>query len=217
MNRRDLFKQIVSLAAVAAMSSRAFAQKALQAGKDFRVINPPRPTESGDRIEVLEFFSYGCPHCHELEPVVEAWLKQLPKDVQFRRIPITFNREAWALLAKMYLTYELMGDAERMSLPTFSAVHNDHVNLEDEATRNAWLQKNGVNVAKFNENFRSFSVASKLQRATQVAASYQIQGVPTLAVDGKYMTAPSMTNSLEGTMAAVNQLIVRARSERGRK
>ena len=100
---------------------------------------------------------------------------------------------------------------------TFSAIHNDRVNLEDEAARNAWLQKNSVNVAKFNENFRSFSVASKLQRATQVAASYQIQGVPTLAVDGKYMTAPSMTNSLEGTLAVVNQLIARARSERGRK
>lgn len=217
MNRRHVIKQIASFAALAAVSSQALAQKALQAGKDFRVINPAQPTDSGERIEVIEFFSFGCPHCHELEPVLSGWVKRLPKDVQFRRVPITFNREPWAILAKMYLTYELMGDAERMVPLTFSAVHNDHVPLEDDAARNAWLQKSGINVTKFNENFRSFSVASKLQRATQVAAAYQIQGVPTLVVDGKYMTAPSMTNSLEGTVAAVEQLVARARTERGRK
>ncbi|GAA5174988.1 thiol:disulfide interchange protein DsbA [Niveibacterium umoris] len=217
MNRRDLIKQLASFAALAAVTSPALAQKALQVGKDFRAINPAQPTESGDRVEVIEFFSFGCPHCHELEPSVAGWVKRLPKDVLFRRIPITFNRDAWAVLAKMYLTYEVMGETEKMVPLTFSAVHNDHVPLEDEAARNAWLQKSGINVAKFNENFRSFSVGSKLQRATQVAAAYQIQGVPTMVVDGKFMTAPSMTNSLDGTLVVVDQLIARARTERGRK
>jgi protein dithiol oxidoreductase (disulfide-forming) len=216
MNRRRLFKA-ASAAALAFMAAPVFAQRVFQAGKDYRPISPAQPTESGDRIEVLEFFSYGCPHCHELEPFLAAWAKTLPKDVAFRRIPITFNREAWTVLAKIYLSFEVMGEADRMSPLTFTAIHSDRVALDNEATRNAWLQKNGVNVAKFNENFRSFTVSSKLQRATQVAAAYQIQGVPSMAVDGKYMTAPSMVNSLEGTVAAVDQLIALARKERGRK
>ena len=216
MNRRRLFKA-ASAAMLAAMAAPVFAQRVMEAGKDYRPISPAQPTESGDRIEVLEFFSYGCPHCRELDPFITEWEKRLPKDVVFRRIPVTFNRDAWAVLAKIYLTFEVMGETGRMGKPTFVAVHDDHVNLSDEAIRNTWLQKSGVNVAKFNETFRSFAVASKLQRATQLAAAYQVQGVPTLMVDGKYSTSPSMVNSLEGTVTAVDGLVAMARKERGRK
>ena len=218
MNRRHLFKQAVAVAAVAAtFPGTVFAQRTPQAGKEFKVINPAQPVESGNKIEVIEFFSYGCPHCHEFEPTLAAWAKRLPQDVMYRKVPITFNRDAWADLAKVYLTLELMGETERLTPLVFTAVQVDRVNFSDEAARNAWLQKNGVNAAKFNETYKSFTVASKLQRATQVAAAYQIQGVPTIAVDGKFMTAPSMVNSFEGTLAVTDHLIAQARSQRGRK
>ncbi|MCX9157382.1 thiol:disulfide interchange protein DsbA/DsbL [Niveibacterium sp. 24ML] len=216
MNRRHLFKA-ASAAVITILAGPVFAQRALQAGKDYRQISPAQPTESGDKIEVLEFFSYGCPHCRDLDPILADWEKRLPKDVALRRIPVTFNRDAWTVLAKLYLSFEVMGEAARMAAPTFVAVHDERLNLGDEAVRNAWLQKQGVNVAKFNETFRSFAVASKLQRATQLAGAYQIQGVPSLIVDGKYTTAPSMVNSLEGTVTAADQLIAMARKERGRK
>jgi len=217
MKRRSLFKQAAALAALAVLPAVTFAQPALQAGKDYMAVKPAQPTESGDKIEVIEFFSYGCPHCFEFEPKLEPWSRALPKDVVFKRVPITFNREAWAVLARVYLALDVMGQAERLSLSVFNAVHNDRVDFSSEVARNGWLQKNGVDAAKFNDSFKSFSVQSRLQRSTQLAAAYQIQGVPTLAIDGKYLVAPSMSGTFEGALDAANQMIVKARTERGRK
>lgn len=217
MDRRTLVKQSLVMALGAALPVAAMAQTKAVAGKDYSVLKPAQPTDSGNKIEVIEFFSYGCPHCAELEPVLEAWVKTLPADVRFRRVPITFNREAWAVLARIYLTLDVMGLAEKLSGAVFRGVHVEHVEFGDEVARNEWLKKNGVDAAKFNDSFKSFSVQSTLQRATQIAAAYQINGVPTIAIDGRFLTAPSMTQSLEGTVQVATQLIGEARKLRGGK
>jgi len=216
MDRRSVFKQALVLGMMAVLPALAMAQAKLTPGKDYQDIKPPQRTDSGNKIEVIEFFSYGCPHCNDFEPYIEAWTKRQPNDVVVRRIPITFNREPWAVLAKVYITLESLGVSERLNPLVFKAVHVDRVDFSDEAARNAWMQKNGVDAAKFAETYKSFSVQSKLTRATQTAAAYQIQGVPTLAIDGRFLTSPSMSSSFEGTLAVTDQLVAQARKQRGK-
>ncbi|WP_341677213.1 thiol:disulfide interchange protein DsbA/DsbL [Niveibacterium sp. SC-1] len=216
MERRSVFKQALVLGMMAVLPSLAMAQAKLTPGKDYQDIKPPQRTDSGNKIEVIEFFSYGCPHCNDFEPYIESWTKRQPADVVVRRIPITFNREPWAVLAKVFITLESLGVSDRLNPLVFKAVHVDRVDFGDEAGRNAWMQKNGVDAAKFAETYKSFSVQSKLTRATQIAAAYQIQGVPTLAIDGRYLTSPSMNESFEGTLAATDQLVAQARKQRGK-
>lgn len=218
MIRRTLLKHMLSLLVMAGLSIAtpvlAEAPAALQAGKDYQPVRPPQPTESNDKIEVLEFFSFGCPHCNEFEPKFEAWVKALPKDVAVRKVPVSFGRDAWTLLGKVYLTLEVMGEADRLTPLVFHAVHEDHVEFGDEAQRANWLKKNGVDPAKFADTFKSFTVQTRMQHATQLAAAYQIQGVPTLAIDGKYIAAPSISGSFESALAVATQLTGASRAER---
>lgn len=216
MNRRDLFRHAAGFAVLAAAPT-GFAQAALQAGRDYRVVNPPQRPETGDKVEIIEFFSYGCPHCRDFEPMLNAWQKTLPPDVLLRKVPITFNREEWTVLARVYLTLEVMGLTERLNMAVFNAVQNQNVNFGDAAVRNAWVQKQDVDAKRFDETYKSFAVAGKLQRATQVAAAYQVMGVPMLAIDGKYIASPSLSKSLEAALKVATELVARARAERGRK
>ncbi len=215
MNRRSVSKFLFGLLFFASSLGAAQAQ---QAGKDYELLKTPQPTDSGaNKIEVLEFFSYACPHCYEFEPSIEAWEKTLPKDVVFKRVPVSFGREAWTLLGRIYLTLDTLGVAEKLSANVFKAVQADRVDFSNEATRNAWMKSNGVDPAKFADTFKSFAIQSRMQRATQAAAAYQIQGVPTLIVDGKYQTGPAQTQSLEASLKVTDQLIAKARATRGLK
>jgi thiol:disulfide interchange protein DsbA len=214
MNRRSISKFLFGALLFAGSLGVAQAQ---QAGKDYELLKTPQPTDTGAKIEVLEFFSYGCPHCFEFEPYVETWEKTLPADVVFKRVPVSFNREAWAILGRIYLTLDTLGVAEKLATNVFKAIHMDHVDFSNEVTRNAWMKTNGVDPAKFNETFKSFSVQSRMQRATQSAAAYQIQGIPTVIIDGKYQTGPAMVQSFDATLKVTNQLIAKARAERSGK
>lgn len=216
MFRRTVFKRILTLAALALLPLACLAAPFVE-GKNYQPIRPVQPGESGNKIEVIEFFSYGCPHCFEFERSISIWSKALPKDVVFKRVPISFNREAWANLGKVYLTLDALGQTDRLNGLVFNALHNEHINLTDEVIRNAWLQKNGVDAARFNSTFRSFTVASRMQRSTQLAAAYQVQGVPLIAVGGRYQTAPSQNESFEATLSVVDQLIAKVRAQRGGK
>jgi thiol:disulfide interchange protein DsbA len=169
--------------------------------------------ESGKNIEVIEFFSYGCPHCGELEPLLQGWLKNKPADVTFRRIPVMFQPR-WENLAKAYYTLEALNE-EKLSPEIFLAVHTRNAPLWNEKDFLDWVATKGVDRKKAEELFNSFGINGKVSRAKQLAGGYQIQSVPTIIVDGKYATGPEkLTGGHAGVPLAIDALVQKARAER---
>lgn len=182
-------------------------------GRDFAAVNPPQPTDSGTKIEVVEFFSYACPHCNHLEPALEAWARRLPANVVIHRIPVTFGRPDWVPLAKLYLTLETLGEADRLNGKVFQAVHEQHINLASPEACTNWAATQGLDGKKFADVYNSFGIASRLQRANLKAQAYAIDGVPALIVDGRYRTSPAMAGGNEQSLAVTDELIAAASKE----
>jgi thiol:disulfide interchange protein DsbA len=155
----------------------------LKPGHDYELVSPPQPTLGKGKIEVIEFFSYACPHCAHFEPLLEAWVKKLPKDVVFRRIPVIF-RPQWKPLARLYLTLEGIGEADRLQKAAFDAVQNRGVASDDAIKQ--WALSQGVDAKKFNDMYNSFTVESELARSAEQLSAYGVRGVPTIIVAGKY-------------------------------
>ena len=159
-------------------------------GTDYIELKPPQSVDSPGKIEVIEFFWYRCPHCYALEPDLEAWVKRLPRDVQFKRVPGILN-EDWAIDARIYYTLEALGEVNRVHRQLFDAIHQQGgVRLHGDAFAKwvaDWLAKQKVDMAKYDAAFRSFTVESKLRRAAQMASSYRLDGVPALSVQGRYL------------------------------
>lgn len=189
---------------------------AAQGKPAYKPLANPQAVETGEKIEVVEFFWYGCSHCFDLEPFLKKWTAKLPKDVEFRRVPAV-PTERWMPNARTYYALEAMGLLDKLHGEVFDAIHLDRVNLNDEKIQLEWMAKKGVDRAKFNEAWKSFSVQSKTKRAVQLTQANDVNGVPTLVVDGKYQTSVSMTGSPEGLMKTLDELIVKARAERGKK
>jgi thiol:disulfide interchange protein DsbA len=185
------------------------------ADKGYSLISPPQPTESGKKIEVLEFFYYGCPHCYHLQRYLDPWLKKLPKDVEFRYVPTIFN-DQWAQLAKTYYALDVMGLEPKMHAAVYDAVQVNNIDLGDENTLLSWAAKQGIDRAKLAAAYSSFSAQVGLNKSKQMTRSYGIMGTPSLVVDGKYLTSPELTQSLPGTIAELDKLISMARAERAR-
>jgi thiol:disulfide interchange protein DsbA len=171
-------------------------------------INPPQPVESGDKIEVLEFFWYGCIHCYNLEPKIETWLKTMPKDVEFRRVPAVFN-ERWALDASIFYALEALGLLEKLHRPLFDAIHRDRLRTDRWPDFSAWLEKQGVDAKKVESTTKSFAVQSKTKRAARLTAAYKIDGTPAMAVHGRYTVA-----SNERMLEMTNQLVAAVRKNK---
>jgi len=176
----------------------------------FLELTPPLPTDSKGKIEVVEFFWYECPHCYALEPYLEAWVKRLPKDVEFRRIPATFN-ERWVLSARVYYALEAMGLVDKLHRPLMDAIHKDRLRVTDERQLSEWLQAKGVDVAKFSATLKSFAVESRLKRAQSLVQGSRIDGVPALMVNGQYVVAAGAGGSEERMLAIADSLIDRSR------
>lgn len=200
--------------ALALVAGSAAAQ--LKAGRDYKPLANPQAVETGDRIEVIEFFWYGCSHCYDLEPILNKWTARLPKDVEFRRVP-AIPTERWAPNARTFYTLESLGLLEKLHGAVFDAIHLDRVNFNDERSQLDWMAKKGVDPARFSEAWKSFSVQSKTKRAVQQTQANDISGVPTLVVDGKYQTSVSMAGSHEALLKVLDELIVKARAERPKK
>lgn len=184
-------------------------------GRDYTLLNPPQPTERG-KIEVVEFFSYMCPHCAHFEPVLAPWVKALPKDVAFQRIPVVF-RPQWEAPARLYYTLEALNEVGRLHNAVFTAVHGDGTNLMTDAAVAEWAAKKGLDPRKFSDTYNSFTTQSKLQHAKQATAAYHIDGVPAMVVAGKYRTPPeTFTGSHEDLLKIVDALIAKARAEQKR-
>jgi thiol:disulfide interchange protein DsbA len=182
---------------------------------DYAPVSPPQPTESNGKIEVIEFFWYGCPHCYHLEPSVNAWLKTKPDDVVFKRVP-AYPSESWGELARVFYTIQAMGMLPEMHDKIFDAIHKDGVNLQNKKIRDQWFAKNGVDPAKYEQVAKSFTVASDLQRAKQMTINYKVDSVPRVAVNGKYYTDGTLAGSPERIFTVVDELIAKVRAENGK-
>ena len=207
MSLRKLLSAAAALALLAVGSAHA------QQNPPYAPINPAQASEGGGKVEVIEFFWYGCPHCYSLEPDVAEWAKKIPGDVVFRRVPAIPN-EGWAQTAQMYYTLEAMNLLGTHHIKVFDAIHRDRVNLNNKKVRDEWLAKNGIDVAKYGEMEKSFSVATKVQRAKQLTASYRVDGVPRVTVDGRWYTAAELAGGNNRIFPVVDQLVDMARKEK---
>ena len=192
----------------------AFTAAAVRAA-EYAPVTPPQPTESGGKIEVIEFFWYGCPHCYALEDRVREWQKTLPPDVVFKRVP-AYPSESWGQAARLFYTIEAMNLLPQMHQKIFDAIHKDNVNLVNPKIRDQWLAKNGVDPAKYAEMEKSFTVATNMQRAKQMTMNYKVDSVPRVVVAGKYYTSGELAGSPEHIFPVVNELIAKVRSESGK-
>jgi protein dithiol oxidoreductase (disulfide-forming) len=181
---------VAALSVMAAMLLFAAAPAGAQAveGRDYRTLKPPQPTSSPPgKIELTEFFSYGCPHCNDFYPLITAWLAKQPKDISFRRVPVGFGRPQWVNLARAYYALLATGDLDRLDGALFHAIHEQHLELYDLETLAAWVGKHGGDADKFTNAYTSFGVNNQTVQADQMAEDYQVTGIPTLAVGGRYV------------------------------
>jgi protein dithiol oxidoreductase (disulfide-forming) len=188
---------------------------ALQQGQEYVQVARPVSIDTGTKIEVREFFWYGCPHCYSLEPEVASWLKKKPANVTFIRTPATIGR--WMVHAQAYYAFEAMGALEKLHTPFFNALHPapplKPPMLMDEASIAAWVGSQGLDPTKFREAFNSFGVKLKLEKARKLNEALVLESVPTFVIDGKYMTSPSRVEGAD-FMAVVNELAKKAAAER---
>lgn len=198
-------------AALLAVSLGASAQSvAVEEGKQFLRLKNPQPVESGKKIEVIEFFSYGCPHCGDLEPTLQGWLKSLPADVQFRRVPVMFQ-ERWIAYAKIYYTLDALGVEAKQSPAVFATIHGRGGNLWQDKAFFEWAAGQGIDRKAVEDMYGSFAIAGKVKRAQLAAQAYGIQSVPIVVVDGKFVTKDVPHAAMPGVLEA---LIAKARAER---
>jgi thiol:disulfide interchange protein DsbA len=182
-------------------------------GRDWRPLTPPRPGAVPGKIEVLEFFSYGCPHCADLNPLIKPWAGLLPGDVAFRRIPVSFGRAAWANLARLYFGLELTGDLGRLDEAVFNAVTRERRNLYTDKAILAWLQDQGADATAFEALFRSFAVETQVAQSDALARDFKIDAVPTLVVDGRYVVLARDAKGFPEILAIADGLIAMARRQ----
>lgn len=197
------------LVAALALVALAPAARALAQGGPFTELKPPIPVEGGGKIEVAEFFWYGCIHCYNLEPNIEAWLKGVPPDVRFRRIPAVFNSRM-ATDAAIYYAFESMGMVDKLHKPLFDAIHRQGLKTADASALADWLVKQGVDAVKFSEVLKSFGVQSRVRRAAQQTVAAKIDGTPAMLVQGRYSISAEQAGRA-GFMNAVDQVVEYAR------
>jgi thiol:disulfide interchange protein DsbA len=213
MKRRAFSAHLVgSGLGLASLADLARAQGSPVEGKDYvRLSQPARVSAPAGKVEVIEFFWYGCPHCNAFEPMLDGWSRKLPADVAFHRVPVGFTA-LHLTHAKLFYAIEATGRLDALHRKVFAAIHVQGQRMKDEAETVAFMNANGVDGAKFAELFKSFSVQTKAQQAKQLSEDYKIDGVPALGVHGRYYTGGSLAGSNERALAVVDYLIHRTRS-----
>ena len=191
----------------------AIAQSAdIQEGKDYRKLEKPQPVETGKKIEVIEFFSFSCPHCKDMEPFLTSWAQKLPADVQLRRIPAQFS-PAWTGTAKVWYTLEGLNQ-ERLVPAVFNAIHGQNLRLDQDKAFFDWAATMGLDRKKVEDMYNSFAVNGKVARAKTLLQNYNVQSVPTFVVDGKYSTETGQPKQHQDVPPLLDKLIDKARAER---
>jgi thiol:disulfide interchange protein DsbA len=208
MNRRE-WALGASALALGGLSLPLRAQgNGLVEGRDYQRVAQPVPVPAG-KVEVVEFFGYWCPHCNAFEPTLDAWVRKLPPTVNFRRISIAFNA-AQEPMQRLFFALEALGLVDTLHRKVFNALHVEHKRLNDDADIKAWAQWVGTDPAKLLDTMKSFSVATKVRQARQLAEAYRIEGVPTLGIQGRWMTSPSIAGSPERALVVTEALIAQA-------
>jgi thiol:disulfide interchange protein DsbA len=216
VSRRSLLIASVATATPPLLARAQPAARAPQELKDFTVLKTPVPVESGAKIEVLEFFQYSCPHCASFEPYLAAWKKKLPADVDYRRIPIAWDNSTMPHV-RIYYTLEALGKLPELHEKVFAAIQKNRQPMLNPDAIADFMAANGIDRKQWLDTYNSFSVAARANRAGQIWRAYKVDGTPIMAVDGRFMTAPSMVGTREGTLAVLDYLVQRARSERTKK
>lgn len=175
-------------------------------GAGYSTLRKELPLETQGKIEVVEFFWYGCIHCFRLEALIEAWLPKLRPDTVFRRIPTVFN-ERWGHDAAIYYAFEVLGVLDKLHRPFFDAIHLNRLRTDNPKALAEWLERNGLEPKKFDATMKSFGVQSKVRRATQLTAAAGIDGTPALAVQGRYTISAEQGGSYAGMLATADRLI----------
>jgi thiol:disulfide interchange protein DsbA len=213
MKRRDFSLAATSLGLLP-FAPVALAQgRPPKAGGEYLVLGKPAPVDTpAGKVELVEFFSYNCPHCAAFEPRLQAWVKQLPQQVVFRRVPVPFVGNDTETKQRLYYALEAMGKVEEFQLAIFRAIHTDRQKLFGDEAVLAWAEKQqGLDGKKFAEMFKSFSVAGKAKRATQITEAYKVGGVPALGVAGRWYVDGDTAGSLERALQVADFLIAEAR------
>jgi len=194
-----------SLITAIALSPLAALAQPTADSRAYTTLPNPLPLETPGKVEIAEFFSYGCIHCYNLEPLLEKWAPALPADTQFRRIPAVFN-ERWAHYAAIYYAFEALGVLDRLHRPFFDAIHRDRLKTDNPAALEEWLTNKGLDPKKFDATMKSFGVQSKLKRAAQLTVASRIDGTPALMVQGRYTISAEQGKTHEGMLAAADAL-----------
>jgi thiol:disulfide interchange protein DsbA len=200
---------LTGLQTMPAMAQR----KPPEEGLDYVKLDKPAPTESvKGKIEVVEFFWYHCPHCNHFEPTLEAWLKKLPKDVHFKRVPVAF-RPSFVPDQQLFYALEAMGKLEQLHARVFAAIHTERLGLDTREQIIEWVAKQGVDKAKFTQYFDSPSIVSKATQATKLQTAYNVSGVPALGIAGQYYTDGALAQSMERALQVTDYFIATLRKK----
>ncbi len=205
MSLKNLLLRTFAFIAIGSGTLFVPATQAQTAKGQYVTIEPAQPSDTAGKIEVLEFFAYSCSHCNAIEPMIQTWAKTLPENVVFKPVPVAFNA-SMADLQKLYYSLESLN---RLDLhgEVFKAIHTERKRIYDAKAITDWVVSKGVDRKAFEDVFNSFGVKSKIMRADELAKAYNVEGTPSVAVGGKYLTSPTMTNSYEGTVTQAQKLV----------
>lgn len=207
---KTIWKTVALLAILAA--SPVSHGAGFRVGEDYEELAFPQAVETGDKVEVREFFWYGCPHCFAIEPSLTHWLESLPENARFVRTPGTYR--PWQFLGQVYYAIEVLGLEKKLHKPIFDAIHKDRRKLNNLDQVIKFVGEHGVSRSRFVQAYNSFGVRLKMKRAIQLNTEFDVRSVPNFVVDGKYRTSPSLAKSEERTLKVLDYLIKRAARER---
>ena len=214
MKRRE-FAVVASMGLIGLPTTGAFAQaRKPDAGADYLVLDKRAPVEAAaGKIEVVEFFWYKCPHCNAFEPALESWIKRLPPDVALRRVPVGF-RDDFAPLQRLFYALEAMGQLDKLHARVFATIHVQKKPLDTGPQIADWVAEQGLEKAKFMELYNSFSVSTKVTKATQLQNLYRVEGVPALGVAGRFYTDGTLSKNMDRALQTVDFLVGEVRAKR---
>lgn len=214
MLRRLSSSLLASLAILVAMSLAQVARADLVEGKDYSKVATPQPGGTPGKIEVIEFFSYGCPHCYDLHPHIMPWAKELPANVAFVRVPLALGRREWGALSRAYYTLQSMGELARLDDALFDAIHKERLPLYDEESLTAWVARHGVDGARFASEYNSAATSDKVMKAEQMSRSYRVASVPTLAVGGQFIVIGQVVAGKDTRLPVARELVDKVAGKR---
>lgn len=208
------FTLIATLALALIMTGTALGQNTkIEEGFEYRLLANPQPIETKGKIEVIEFFWYGCPHCFDFDPELSAWVKRQPKDVVFKRIPVAF-RDDFLPHSQLFYALQAMGKGDALNEKVMYAIHKENKRLLTENDIADWVASQGIDRNTFLATYRSFAVVSKARATNQLVEAYRIEGVPTIVMQGRYVTSPSIAGSKAKTIQVMDYLEDKIRKDK---